>query len=168
MIDTKVRVVNRYGEDVTPNGKEIGEIIVKGNGVTTNEEVVNQNLIDGWLHTGDMGTIDEQGRIDVVDRNKETIQDGENISPLEIESIFYQHPAVKDVALIILPHVELGETSHAFVVRSEDSDITEQELIDFAKRKLKPSDCPTEIKFMDELPKTASGKILKVQLRELI
>ncbi|MFC2947386.1 class I adenylate-forming enzyme family protein [Virgibacillus sediminis] len=167
LVDTQVRVVGKDGKDVTPNGKEVGEIIVKGNGVTPISEA-GQELPDGWLRTGDMGTIDEEGRIHVVERNRDTIHDGEELSPLEIERVLYQHPEVEEVAVLVLPDAELGEVTHAFVVPYEDSQLTEQQLIDYAAERLDPPACPKQFTFMEELPKTASGKILKIQLRDII
>src|SRR5699024_2835740 len=173
MIGTKVRVVNDMHQDVANDGKEVGEVIVKGNGVMKgywkNEEETNRTIVDGWLHTGDMGTIDERGRINIVDRKKDIIiSGGENISSIEVEGVFYEHPAVQEVAIIATPHEKWGETPHAIVVLRKGHIVTEQELIDFSREKLAHFKCPKAITFLDELPKTASGKILKVQLRELV
>ncbi|WP_029269168.1 long-chain-fatty-acid--CoA ligase [Virgibacillus alimentarius] len=173
MIGTKVRVVNDMHQDVANDGKEVGEVIVKGNGVMKgywkNEEETNRTIVDGWLHTGDMGTIDERSRINIVDRKKDIIiSGGENISSIEVEGVFYEHPAVQEVAIIATPHEKWGETPHAIVVLRKGHIVTEQELIDFSREKLAHFKCPKAITFLDELPKTASGKILKVQLRELV
>ncbi|MFC3039952.1 hypothetical protein ACFOGI_06775 [Virgibacillus xinjiangensis] len=167
MVNTQVRVVDKDGKDVSPDGREVGEIVVKGNSVTPISQN-GQELPGGWLRTGDMGTIDENGRIEVVERNRDTIYDGEELSPLEIERILYQHPEVEEVAVLVLPDTELGEKTHAFVVLHEEADLTEQQLIDYAAAKLEPYACPKNITFMEELPKTASGKILKIQLRDII
>ncbi len=100
MIGTKVRVVNEFGEDIAKDNTEIGEVVVKGNGVMEgywkNTEETKRTIIDGWLHTGDMGTMDERGRISIVDRKKDIIiSGGENISSIEVEGIFYEHPSVQ-------------------------------------------------------------------------
>src|SRR5690625_897402 len=173
MIGTKVRVVNEFHQDVANDGTEVGEIIVKGNGVMEgywkNEEETNRTIVDGWLHTGDMGTIDERGRINVVDRKKDIIiSGGGNNSSIEVEGVFYDQPAVQEVAIIATPHEKWGETPHASVVLREGHMVTEQELIDFSRERLAHFKCPKTITFMDELPKTASGKILKVKLREMV
>lgn len=173
MIGTKVRVVNELGQDVAQDGTEFGEVIVKGNGVMKgywkDEAETNRTIVDGWLHTGDMGTMDERGRVNIVDRKKDIIiSGGENISSIEVEGVFYEHPAVQDAAIIAIPHERWGETPHAIVVLREGHIVTDQELIDFSKEKLAHFKCPKTITFMDELPKTASGKVLKVQLRELV
>ena len=173
MIGTKVRVVSDTGEDVAEDGKEVGEVIVRGNGVMKgywkNEEETNRTIVDGWLHTGDMGTIDERGRISIVDRKKDIIiSGGENISSIEVESVLYEHPAVQEAAIIAKPHEKWGETPHAIIVLREGHVATESELLEFTRSKLAHFKCPKEVSFVPELPKTASGKILKVKLREMV
>lgn len=173
MIGTAVRVVDEFGNDVAKNGKEIGEVIVKGPGVMKgywkDEVATNATIINGWLHTGDMGTIDENRRIQIVDRKKDIIiSGGENISTIEIENRIYDHSSVKEVAVIAAPHEKWGETPHAIIVVREGQEVTEQEIIDFTREGLAHFKCPTIVTFMEELPKTASGKIMKVKLRELV
>lgn len=171
MIGTEVRVINEFGADVVPDDKEVGEVVVRGNGVMKgywrNEEETNRSIVDGWLHTGDMGTMDERGRVNIVDRKKDIIiSGGENVSSIEVENIFYEHPAIQEVAIIASPHEKWGETPHAMVVLREGHMATEQELIDFSREKLAHFKCPTQITFLEDLPKTTSGKILKVRLRD--
>lgn len=173
MIGTRVRVVNEFGEDVAQDGEEMGEIIVRGHGVMKgywkDEQETASTIVDGWLHTGDVGTIDKRGRVSVVDRKKDIIiSGGENISSIEVEGVLYDHSAVKEVAIIAVPHEKWGETPHAVVSLREGRHVSEQELIDFCRSRLAHFKCPKSITFMDELPKTASGKVLKVQLREYV
>lgn len=173
MIGARVRVVNELDKDIEENGEEVGEIIVNGHGVMQgywkNEEETNQTIIDGWLYTGDMATIDQDKRIAIVDRKKDIIiSGGENISSIEVEDILYEHPAIEEVAIVAEPHEKWGETPHAIVVLKEGYLISEQELIEFTREKMAHFKCPTSITFLDELPKTASGKIQKVTLREMI
>lgn len=173
LIGTKVRVVNEFGEEVAWDGKEIGEIVVRGNGVMKgywkDEEETNKTIIDGWLYTGDMGTIDKHGKISVVDRKKDIIiTGGENVSSIEVESVLYDHPAVKEAAVIAKPDDTWGEAVHAVIVLRDGYAVTEQELIDFTREKLAHMKCPKGITFVDELPKTVSGKIRKVQLRQMV
>lgn len=173
MIGTKVRVVNEALEDVAVDGKEVGEVIVRGNGVMEgywkNPEETNRTIVDGWLHTGDMGTIDERGRINIVDRKKDIIiSGGENISSIEVESVLYEHEAVQEAAIVAQPHEKWGETPHAIVVVREGYTVTEDEMIAFTRSKLAHFKCPKAVTFLPELPKTASGKVLKVKLRELV
>lgn len=163
MVDTEMRVVNKSGADVQPDGVEIGEIIVKGSGTPDSEHPTNHQVVDGWLYTGDLGTIDEDGRIRVIDQKNSS----PGISPKKIEAVFYQHPAVEEVAAIIRPHQELEETTHVFIVVQKGVSAVEQELLEFAKRKLPASQRPQTVTFLDELPKTASGKILRLKLQEL-
>ncbi|NLY81118.1 MAG: long-chain-fatty-acid--CoA ligase [Lysinibacillus sp.] len=170
-IGTEVKVVDEYGEEVPHDGETMGEIIVRGHGVMKgywrNESATMETLKNGWLYTGDVGTIDERGYIDITDRKKDIIiSGGENISSIEVEGVLYEHPAVREAAVIAIPHEKWGETPHAIVVLKEGHNITEQELIDFSRSKLAHFKAITSVSFVDELPKTASGKIQKVQLRK--
>ncbi len=170
MVDIEVRVVNSQGEDVAKNGQEQGEIIVKGHGVPY-DNIENSNITsytDGWLRTGDQGTIDEDGKINIIKPNKDLINnDGGKVSALEIENVLSQHPAIQEIVLITTPDIKLGEVLHAFAVLHDNYKLTEQELITFAKKHFSPSNCPGKITFMDELPKTTSGKILRTRLGNL-
>ncbi|MBU5467126.1 hypothetical protein KQI49_09855 [Virgibacillus sp. MSJ-26] len=161
MVDTQVRIVNKCGKDVTKNGKEIGEIIVKGKAVTSEDLNFSQ---DGWLHTGDLGTMDEEGRINVVKSNHDINGTEEEISTFDIETVLTLHPAVEEVSVVPQPDEALGEVAHAFVVLTAGYNVDEDDLITDVKTKLAPEDPPLKINFMEELPKTSSGKILKTQL----
>ncbi|MFS0689144.1 long-chain-fatty-acid--CoA ligase [Sporosarcina sp. 179-K 8C2 HS] len=170
MIGTDVKVVNELGEEVAWNEKEIGELIVRGNGVMKgywkNEEATMEAIRNGWLYTGDMATVDEYGHIGIVDRKKDVIiSGGENISSIEVEGALYDHPAILEAAVIAVPHEKWGETPHAYVVLRPGKVATEEELIQFSREKLAHFKAITGVSFVDELPKNASGKILKVQLR---
>lgn len=170
MIGCEVKVLTEQGNVVAHNGKEIGEVITRSNGVMLgywkNEEATMETIRDGWLHTGDMATIDEYGHIDIVDRKKDVIiSGGENISSIEVEGVLYDHPDVLEVAVIAVPHEKWGETPHAFIVLKENRSVTEQELIAFSREKLAHFKAITGVTFVEELPKTASGKIQKIVLR---
>lgn len=168
MVSTTVRVVNDQGLEVKNDGKEIGEIIVKGPSVVENDSNKADNH-EGWLRTGDRGTIDETGHVIIVDRKKDIILNGKDaISSIEVEGVFNEHPAVQDVAIIVTPHEKLGEILHAIVVLHESHLVTKEELFHYAEEKLDEIKCPNEITFIDELPKTPSGKIQKIRLRELV
>ncbi|WP_404331175.1 long-chain-fatty-acid--CoA ligase [Mesobacillus maritimus] len=170
MIGSEVKVLNDLGTEVSHNGKEIGEVVVRSNGVMKgywkNDEATMQAIQAGWLHTGDMANVDEFGNIEIVDRKKDVIiSGGENISSIEVEGALYEHPSVLEAAVIAVPHEKWGETPHAYVVVREGKTVTEQELIQFSREKLAHFKAITGVSFVKELPKTASGKIQKVQLR---
>lgn len=170
MIGCEVRVISEHGEEVAHNGKEIGEVVVRSNGVMKgywkNEEATMEAIRDGWLHTGDMGNVDEYGNIEIVDRKKDIIiSGGENISSIEVEGVLYEHPAISEAAVIAVPHEKWGETPHAFVVVRHGNTLTEQEIISFTREKLAHFKAVTGVSFVEELPKTASGKIQKIHLR---
>ncbi len=171
MIGCEVKVVNEYGDEVPYDGKTIGEVIIRSNNVMKgywkNPEATMEAIRNGWLYTGDMGTVDEYGYIDIVDRKKDIIiSGGENISSIEVEGVLYEHPAVLEAAVIAAPHEKWGETPHAFVVVRPGHEVTEEELIAFSREKLAHFKAITGVTFVDALPKTASGKIQKVHLRK--
>jgi long-chain acyl-CoA synthetase len=163
-----VRIVNERGEDVEAG--EVGEIIVQGNTMLEfwkKPEETREVVRDGWLHTGDMGRYDEKGFLYIVDRKKDMIvSGGENIYPREVEEILYEHPAVKEGTVIGIPDPYWVERVHAVVVLKEGASVTSDELIDFCKKKIARYKVPKSIEFVDLLPKTPSGKILKRELRE--
>ena len=170
-LGVKLRVVNDKGEDVIPNDKEIGEIIVKGDIVTPgywkNGEETKKAIKNGWLHTGDMATIDKEGYVNIVDRKKDIIiTGGENVYSTEVENVIYEHPAVLEVAVIGVPDKKWGEAVKAIVVLKDGMNTTEQEIIDFVKSKIARYKAPKSVDFVKELPKTGSGKIQKAKLRE--
>ncbi|TDL31473.1 long-chain-fatty-acid--CoA ligase [Jeotgalibacillus sp. S-D1] len=171
LIGTKVRVVDELGVEVAHDGKSIGEIAARTNnameGYYKNEEATSATIRDGWLYTGDMATVDENGFIEIVDRKKDVIiSGGENISSIEVEAMFYEHPAVLEAAVVAVPHEKWGEVPHAVVVLREGHTVTESDLISYANEKLARFKIPKAITFIDQLPKTASGKIQKVVLRK--
>ncbi len=171
MIGSMVKVVNELGEAVPHDGKAIGEIVTRTNtvmeGYYKNPEATNQTIREGWLHTGDMATVDEDGYIEIVDRMKDVIiSGGENISSIEVEGALYEHDGVLEAAVVAIPHERWGEVPHAVVVLREGHTLTEQELIDFTREKLAHFKAPKSITFAKELPKTASGKIQKVVIRK--
>ena len=170
MIGSEVVVLNEHGQEVAHDGKEIGEVVTRSHGVMKgywkNEEATMEAIRNGYLHTGDMATVDRYGNIDIVDRKKDIIiSGGENISSIEVEGTLYEHPSVLEAAVIAVPHEKWGETPHAYVVLRDGHSLTEQELIAFSKEKLAHFKAVTSVSFVAELPKTASGKIQKIHLR---
>lgn len=158
-----VRVVNEDGEDIQAN--EIGEIIVKGDhqmiGYLNRSDATSQTLRSGWIYTGDLGTVDQEGYIYLTGGRKSEmiISGGLNIYPSEIEQVIYQHPAVVEVAVIGVPHPEWVEAVKACVVLKKEFQVSENELLDFCKERLAGFKKPKSIDFFDRLPHNASGKI---------
>ncbi len=169
--DNDVRLVDidEGKEDVKPG--EPGEVIMKGPLIMKEywnnpEETANQ-LKDGWLYTGDIGNIDEDGYFYIVDRKKDMIiAGGYNIYPREIDEVLYQHPKVLDAVAVGIPDEYRGETVKAYVVLKEGEKATEKEIIDFCRQKLAAYKTPKIVEFRDALPKSAVGKILRKVLRE--
>jgi acyl-CoA synthetase (AMP-forming)/AMP-acid ligase II len=124
-------------------------------------------LKDGWLHTGDAGKMDEEGYIYIQDRIKDMIvSGGENVYSLEVESALFAHPEVVDAAVIGIPDEKYGEAVKACIVKKEGSSLSEEQLIDFCKDKIASYKKPRSVDFISEVPRNASGKVLKKKLRE--
>lgn len=166
-IDT--RVVDDSGNDVSQG--EPGELILKGpvcmKGYWNNPEATKKTIVNGWLHTGDIVRVDEDGYYYVIDRKKEMFISGaENVYPAEVEHVFRTHPAVRDIAVIGVPDEKWGESGKAFIVRNEGFETTEEEFQSWAKDQLAKYKVPKHYAFIEELPKSDSGKILKRKLKE--
>jgi len=168
--DTDAKIVSLSTGETLPPG-EIGELAVKGpqvmKGYWNRPEETEQALKDGWLMTGDLGYMDENGYFYIVDRKKDMIiAGGYNIYPREVEEVLYEHPAVKEVVVAGVPDPYRGETVKAYIVLKEGQRVTEEELDRFARKQLAAYKVPRIYEFRDELPKTAVGKILRRQLVE--
>ncbi len=170
---TDVKIVDMDGKEV-PVG-EIGEIICRGDstmlGYWKQPEKTAQTIKEGWLFTGDMGRMDEDGYIFIMDRRKDMIiSGGENIYTKEVEDALYTHPAVLECAVIGIPDDRWGEAVHAIVVLQrgykKGDNVTEEELIAHVKDQIARYKAPKSIKFKRDLPKSAQGKILKKNLRK--
>jgi long-chain acyl-CoA synthetase len=134
-------------------------------GYLNQPEATAQALRGGWLHTGDLARMDEDDYIYIVDRKKDMIiRGGYNVYPREIEEVLYQHPAVLEVAVVGVPHPDLGEEVCAVVVPRQDVAVTPEELRLFVKERVAPYKYPRQIRLAQELPKTTTGKILKRQI----
>jgi long-chain acyl-CoA synthetase len=164
----EMKIVDDDGK-VVPQG-EVGEIVIRGHNVMkgywnrpeATAEAIDQ---DGWFRTGDMAKVDENGYFFIVDRKKEMIiRGGYNVYPREIEEVIYEHPAVREAAVIGVPHPELGEEVGAAVALKPDADASEAELRDFVKGRVAAYKYPRQIWFVDELPKGPTGKILKREI----
>jgi acyl-CoA synthetase (AMP-forming)/AMP-acid ligase II len=122
---------------------------------------------DGWLRTGDAGYLDADGFLYIHDRIKDmVISGGENIYPAEVENAIFGHPGVADVAVIGVPDAKWGEAVKAMVVRAPDADISEADIIAWARQRIAAYKAPRSVDFIDALPRNASGKILRRALRE--
>ena len=136
-------------------------------GYYNDPEATAQAMHDGWFHTGDAAVVHADGYVEIRDRLKDVIiSGGENISSVEVEGVLLRHPAVQEVAIVGLPHERWGEAPHAFVVLKSDATTTEDELREFARANLAHFKAPHSVTFIDELPKTATGKIQKYVLRD--
>lgn len=123
-------------------------------------------LAGGWFHTGDGGTIDDEGYLSISDRRKDVIiTGGENVSSIEVEDVVFSHPEVAEVAVIGVPDDKWGETIKALVVRIPGSELTERELIDYCKDRVARYKAPSSVEFRDTLARTATGKLQKFKLR---
>ena len=166
----RVKVVREDGTEVSADDHEVGEIIVKGDIVTKGywnlPEETEKSIKEGWLYTGDLAVVDSEGYLDIVDRKKDMIiTGGENVYSIEVENVLYSHPAVLEAAVIGVPDHKWGEAVKAIVVLKPDQMITEEEMILFCKDHLAGYKAPKSVDFIDELPKTGSGKIFKKGLK---
>src|SRR5579862_47830 len=167
----ELRVVDPEEKDVSRDGMTMGEIVARGDGVMAgywqDPKASAQALRGGWFHTGDMATIDKDGYILIVDRRKDIIvSGGENISSLEVEKALVAHPDIYEAAVIPVPDEKWGEVPKGLVVRKPESQLSESELLEFCRSRLAHFKCPRSIEFVEALPKTATGKILKKNLRK--
>jgi long-chain acyl-CoA synthetase len=166
----EVCVVDVEGRDVRPG--EVGEIVARGpnimRGYWRREDDTAAAIIDGWLHTGDLATVDEEGYLYLVDRKKDMIvTGGENVFSPEVEAVLYAHPSVKEAAVIGVPDAEWGEAVHACLALKDNQQASAEEMIEFCRPRLAGYKVPRSIEIIEgELPKGGTGKILKKQLRE--
>jgi acyl-CoA synthetase (AMP-forming)/AMP-acid ligase II len=155
---------------VSPEGEVLARSNVVMDGYWHNREATSEALVGGYFHTGDGGSIDEQGYLTISDRRKDVIiTGGENVSSIEVEDCLFSHPAVAEVAVIGVPSEKWGETIKALVVLTPDtepSDDTASELIAHCKKRLAGYKAPTSVEFREEIPRTATGKVQKFRLRE--
>ena len=170
MKGTEMRILDDAG-NVLPPGKE-GEIVIRGpmlmKGYWNKPEETAEILRDGWLHTGDVGYVDEDGYFWITDRKKDLIiKAGENISPRVIEEILFKHPKVSEAAVIGIKDNVYGENIKAFVVLRPGQTATAEEIIEYCQTKLTSFLVPKEVGFMKALPKSLVGKVLKKELRKL-
>jgi long-chain acyl-CoA synthetase len=167
----EVRLVGPDGNDV-PVG-DAGELWVRGPnvflGYLDDDEATNRVLVDGWLRTGDVGVVDEEGFLYLVDRAKDLIiVSGFNVYPAEVEQVLLTHPAVAEVAVVGVPHPHDGEAVKAYVVLHEGASVDEDALVEHCRDYLARYKCPSKVIFVDELPRNSAGKLLRTELEGTI
>ena len=169
--DVEVRCVDQHNQEV-PRG-EAGEIVVRGfnvmQGYFENEQATHDTIdADNWLHTGDIGVMDEEGNLKITDRLKDMfITGGFNCYPAEIEKTIANHPDIVMNAVIGVPDERMGEVAKVFAIRSDNSDLTPEALIAWCRDNMANYKVPRQVAFVDSLPMNASGKVLKPELRAL-
>jgi long-chain acyl-CoA synthetase len=166
-----MRVADSSDKPLPPGPEHVGEILIRGHNVMKGylgrAEATAETLRGGWLHTGDLGYVDTDGFYFIVDRAKDlVIRGGYNVYPREIEEVLYAHPSILEAAVIGKPDERLGEEVVAVVVLREGASLSAEEIIAYCRERLAAYKYPREIRFMAELPKGPSGKILKAALRD--
>ncbi len=168
-MNVETRLGDEDGNDV-PRG-EVGEVLARGPnmmvGYYKDPDATAKTLKEGWLHTGDLGKLDDEGFLYIVDRKKDMIiTGGENIFPREIEAVLYAHQKILEAAVIGLPDPEWGEKIHAVVALKEGETMTEEAVIEYTKEHIAGSKKPKSVEFVERLPRSAAGKVLKRVLRD--
>jgi acyl-CoA synthetase (AMP-forming)/AMP-acid ligase II len=167
-LGVEIRIVDNDDNEV-PIGK-MGEVIAKGDNVMKGYwnlgSLTKETLHNGWYHTGDIGRLDEDKYLYIMDRKKDMIiSGGENIYPQEIEVVLFKHPDVAEACVIGIPDEAWGEAIKALVVKKAGSAITEDELLEYCKQNLASFKKPRSIDFVDCLPRSTAGKVLKYEIR---
>lgn len=167
---TQVKIVNEDGQKQPAN--QYGEILVKGltvmQGYYNNPTATAETLQDGWLYTGDIGYLDDEGDLWLVQRRSDLIvTGGENVYPAEVEAVFRQHPAIKEVAVVGIPDAEWGQKVATAIVLHEGQSITAEDIESYVRQQLAGYKIPRVIRFVDALPLTGSGKIQRSAVRDL-
>ena len=166
---TQTRIVDENDREV-PTG-DVGELVLRGPNVFVGywglPQATAEAFRGGWFHSGDMARVDDEGFITLVDRKKDMIiTGGENVYPIEVEQVLWRHHAVREVAVVGVPHSEWGETPIAVVAVEDGTGVGSDELIAFARERLAHFKCPTRVEYVPELPRNAAGKVLKTELRK--
>lgn len=169
IMGTDLRIVDE-NDNPLPNGT-MGEIVVRGpqvmKGYWNLPDETADALRGGWMHTGDAGTLDDEGYVYVLDRIKDMIvSGGENVYPRVVEEVVFKHPAIADAAVFGVPDDQWGEAVKAVVLLREGTSVTEEEIIEFCRGQMGGFECPKSVEFVSVLPRNASGKVLKRELRE--
>ena len=166
----ELRVVDESDNEVAADGETLGEIVVRGNvvmqGYYEDPEATARAMRGGWFHSGDAAVVHPDGYVEIRDRFKDVIiSGGENISSIEVEGVMMRHPAVQEIAVVGMPDEKWGESPHAFVVLAPGKSATAAELTTYARDQMAHFKTPRSFTFVEQLPKTATGKIQKYVLR---
>jgi len=169
VVGVQVKIVDKNNIELGPN--RTGEIVVKGDNVMKGywklPALTKKALIEDWYYTGDMGMIDDQGYIYIVDRKKDMIiSGGENIYPKEIENVLFSHPVVAEASVIGVPDDLWGEAVKAFIIKKSHTDVSEKELIEYCAEHLANYKRPKSVEFVEQFPRSTAGKILKRELKK--
>ncbi len=166
----EMKLIDEDWNDVEPGPDAVGEIAIKGHNVMkgyyNRPDATDESIKDGWFRSGDLGKIDDEGYFFIVDRSKDMIiRGGYNVYPRELEEVLMSHPAVSLAAVIGVPHESHGEEIKAFVIKNKDhDDVSEEDLVAWGKEQFAAYKYPRVVQFVDELPMTSTGKILKREL----
>ena len=171
VIGVHVKVVRDSGREVAWDDEEVGEVVARSNvvlkGYWEQQEETDKVIVDGWFHTGDMATVNQDGYINIVDRAKDVIiSGGENISSIEVEDVLYDHPSVLEAAVIGIPSEQWGETPLALIVPREGHAVTRDDIVAHCRENMAGFKIPRNVEFVETLPRTATGKLKKFELRE--
>jgi fatty-acyl-CoA synthase len=167
----EVRVVDEEGDEVANDGETLGEITVRGNvvmkGYYNDPDATSAAIKNGWFHSGDAAVVHPDGYMEIRDRFKDVIiSGGENISSVEVEGCLLDHPAVQEAAVVGVQHEKWGEAPHAFIILKDGAETTEDELKLHVRDNLAHFKTPQWVSFVEDLPKTATGKVQKFVLRD--
>ncbi len=170
-LGVELRVLDQNGKPVPADDRSVGEVAARGNmifkGYWQQPGETARVVRDGFFFTGDMATVDESGSINIVDRAKDVIiSGGENISSIQVQDILYGHPQVLEAAVVGAPHEKWGETPVAVIVARQEGAVTAEDLRDFCKQKMAGFMVPSRFDFVESLPRTATGKLKKFEIRE--
>jgi fatty-acyl-CoA synthase len=170
-IGVDIKLLDDDDNEVPRDGLTVGEICARSNvvfsGYWRQPEETDKAIRDGYFHTGDLAVWDEHYNVHIVDRKKDVIiSGGENISSPDIEATLYKHPAVMECAVIGVPSEKWGETPKALIVLRDGANVGEKQIIEFCRDNMAHFKCPTSVEFIEELPRTATGKLQKFRLRE--
>lgn len=168
----EVKIVDTETGEIVPIG-ETGELLTKGysvmKGYWGSRAKTRESIVDGWMHTGDLATMDEEGYVKIVGRSKDmVIRGGENIYPVEIENYLYRHPDIRDVQVVGVPDAKYGEVLAAWIIPKKNHTLTEESVKQFCKDHIAHYKIPTYIRFVEEYPMTITGKIQKYKIVEMM